>query len=80
MISTKTESVEISEELRKQLDELPDGLAHKVVLTPEQELILKTYYTKKDKSALAEFLGMSTSTMRKHYKELMKNGSGKAQA
>lgn len=63
--------VKISTDMMEKLSQLKDGGTKPFTLSDEQKAIIKEYYYKKDKRALAKLLGMSEATLRRYHKDLM---------
>ena len=76
MNNTKTGFYNISDEMRKRLEGLNDSAESKIrKFTQEEELALIEYYDKKNKVQLAEFFGISYTTLKRKYKQLkLKHG------
>lgn len=77
MNSTEIKTFELSDEMRKKLDNIKNASSSSGrVFTEEEEFVILEYYEKKNKEQLAEMLGINASTLRKYYLKLKaKNGT-----
>lgn len=77
MNSTQIKTFKLSEDMKKKLDSIADSNVKKEkVFTAEEEFILLEYYEKKNKEELAQMLGLSVTTLRKHYNRLLREKYG----
>jgi hypothetical protein len=72
MNKTRKKKEIISKELAAEWDALPNGAGkyNKVVLTPQEEALVRKYYPLKRKIVIAQKLGISRDTLRRLAKEM----------
>lgn len=73
----QVETVKISADVIAKLEKLKDAGKTPLKLTEEQEAIILEYYNKKDKIELAKFIGISENSLRRHYKRLASDVTGR---
>lgn len=67
----KTTTVNISDELKRKLESVPEGMnTKKRIWTAEEDAAILEYYPIKHKDDLAKAFGVSFNTLLKRYKEL----------
>jgi len=70
-MTTHRTVIEISPELKAQLDAIPDSTYRQgFIFTPEHDIIIKEYYNRKPKEALCKIIGCSENTLRSRYRAL----------